>query len=42
MSKPVCLVTVGPDQGTGAAIAERFANGGDRAGMLSRSLGAEP
>ncbi len=37
MSKPVCLVTgVGPDKGTGAEIARRFANGGYRVALLAR------
>ncbi|MGI9417541.1 MAG: SDR family NAD(P)-dependent oxidoreductase [Geminicoccaceae bacterium] len=37
MSKPVCLVTgVGPDKGTGAEIARRFANGGYQVAMLAR------
>ena len=37
MSVPVCLVTgVGPDTGTGAEIARRFASGGYRVAMLAR------
>ena len=37
MSAPVCLVTgVGPDTGTGAEIARRFASGGYRVAMLAR------
>jgi len=37
MSKPVCLVTgVGPDKGTGAEIARRFAKGGYQVAMLAR------
>ena len=37
MSLPVALVTgVGPDRGTGAEIARRFANGGYRTAMLAR------
>ncbi len=37
MSKPVCLVTgVGPDGGTGAEIARRFAKGGYQVAMLAR------
>lgn len=37
MSDPVCLVTgVGPDKGTGAEIARRFAAGGYRTAMLAR------
>lgn len=37
MTKPVCLVTgVGPDKGTGAEIAGRFARGGYRVAMLAR------
>ena len=38
MAKPVCLVTgVGPEHGTGADIAKRFAEGGYRVAMLARS-----
>lgn len=38
MTDPVCLVTgVGPDTGTGAEIAKRFAAGGYRVAMLARS-----
>jgi NAD(P)-dependent dehydrogenase (short-subunit alcohol dehydrogenase family) len=38
MSKPVCLVTgVGPDTGTGAEIAKRFAAGGYQVAMLARN-----
>ena len=37
MDKPVCLVTgVGPDRGTGAEIARRFARGGYNVAMLAR------
>jgi NAD(P)-dependent dehydrogenase (short-subunit alcohol dehydrogenase family) len=37
MEKPVCLVTgVGPEFGTGAEIARRFANGGYRVAMIAR------
>ena len=37
MSKPVCLVTgVGPERGTGAETARRFAAGGYRIAMLAR------
>jgi len=37
MSKPVCVVTgVGPEGGTGAEIARRFAAGGYRLAMLAR------
>lgn len=37
MTQPVCLVTgVGPDRGTGAEIARRFARGGYRVAMLAR------
>lgn len=37
MSQPVALVTgVGPDEGTGAEIARRFAVGGYRTAMLAR------
>ena len=37
MSRPVCLVTgVGPDKGTGAEIARRFAKGGYQVAMLAR------
>ncbi|MGI9487252.1 MAG: SDR family NAD(P)-dependent oxidoreductase [Geminicoccaceae bacterium] len=37
MTKPVCLVTgVGPDKGTGAEIARRFAKGGYQVAMLAR------
>ncbi|MEZ5934874.1 MAG: SDR family NAD(P)-dependent oxidoreductase [Alphaproteobacteria bacterium] len=37
MSQPVCLVTgVGPDKGTGAEIARRFAAGGYQVAMLAR------
>ncbi len=37
MTKPVCLVTgVGPDKGTGAEIARRFAKGGYDVAMLAR------
>ncbi|MEM7042828.1 MAG: SDR family NAD(P)-dependent oxidoreductase [Pseudomonadota bacterium] len=37
MTKPVCLVTgVGPDKGTGAEIAKRFAKGGYQVAMLAR------
>jgi len=37
MTKPVCLVTgVGPDGGTGAEIAKRFAKGGYQVAMLAR------
>jgi len=37
MPDPVCLVTgVGPDKGTGAEIARRFAAGGYRTAMLAR------
>ncbi|MGI9335032.1 MAG: SDR family NAD(P)-dependent oxidoreductase [Gammaproteobacteria bacterium] len=36
--EPVCLVTgVGPDKGTGAEIARRFAKGGYRVAMLART-----
>lgn len=36
--KPVCLVTgVGPEHGTGAEIARRFAAGGYRVAMLARN-----
>jgi NAD(P)-dependent dehydrogenase (short-subunit alcohol dehydrogenase family) len=39
MGKPVCLVTgVGPEQGTGAEIASRFAAGGYQVAMLARDL----
>jgi NAD(P)-dependent dehydrogenase (short-subunit alcohol dehydrogenase family) len=35
---PVCLITgVGPDKGTGAEIARRFATGGYRVAMLARN-----
>ncbi len=38
MSKPVCLVTgVGPEGGTGAETARRFAEGGYRVAMLARN-----
>ena len=38
MSKPVCLVTgVGPEGGTGAETARRFAKGGYRVAMLARN-----
>lgn len=38
--KPVCLVTgVGPDKGTGAEIAKRFARGGYQVAMLARDAG---
>lgn len=38
MNKPVCLVTgVGPDLGTGAEIARRFAGDGYRVAMLARN-----
>ncbi len=38
MTMPVCLVTgVGPDLGTGAEIARRFANDGYRVAMLARN-----
>ena len=38
MSQPVCLVTgVGPDGGTGAEIAKRFARGGYQVAMLARN-----
>lgn len=38
MNSPVCLVTgVGPEHGTGAEIARRFAAGGYRVAMLARS-----
>ncbi|MEM7406529.1 MAG: SDR family NAD(P)-dependent oxidoreductase [Pseudomonadota bacterium] len=37
MTEPVCVVTgVGPDTGTGAEIARRFAAGGYRVAMLAR------
>jgi NAD(P)-dependent dehydrogenase (short-subunit alcohol dehydrogenase family) len=37
MGKPVCLVTgVGPEHGTGAEIASRFAAGGYQVAMLAR------
>ncbi len=37
MAKPVCLVTgVGPEHGTGAEIAQRFASGGYQVAMLAR------
>ena len=37
MAKPVCLVTgVGPEHGTGAEIARRFAIGGYQVAMLAR------
>ena len=40
MTKPVCLVTgVGPEHGTGAEIARRFAEGGYRVAMLARNAG---
>lgn len=40
MSKPVCIVTgVGPEHGTGAEIARRFAAGGYRVAMLARNAG---
>ena len=38
MTKPVCLVTgVGPEGGTGAETARRFAEGGYRVAMLARN-----
>ncbi len=38
MGKPVCLVTgVGPEGGTGAETARRFAEGGYRVAMLARN-----
>lgn len=38
MDGPVCLVTgVGPESGTGAEIARRFAGGGYRVAMLARN-----
>ena len=38
MAKPVCLVTgVGPESGTGAEFARRFAAGGYRVAMLARN-----
>jgi NAD(P)-dependent dehydrogenase (short-subunit alcohol dehydrogenase family) len=38
MSKPVCLVTgVGPEKGTGAEVAKRFAGGGYQVAMLARN-----
>ena len=38
MSKPVCVVTgVGPEHGTGAEIARRFAEGGYQVAMLARN-----
>ena len=38
VEKPVCLVTgVGPEHGTGAEIARRFATGGYRVAMLART-----
>ncbi len=37
MTRPVCLVTgVGPENGTGAEIARRFADGGYNVAMLAR------
>ncbi len=37
MTRPVCLVTgVGPEHGTGAEIAKRFAEGGYNVAMLAR------
>ena len=40
MDRPVCLVTgVGPEGGTGAEIARRFAAGGYRVAMLARNAG---
>lgn len=37
MTGPVCLITgVGPEKGTGAEIARRFANGGYRVAMIAR------
>lgn len=37
MTKPVCVVTgVGPDKGTGAEIACRFARGSYEVAMLAR------
>ena len=40
MSKPVCVVTgVGPEHGTGAEIARRFAIGGYQVAMLARNAG---
>ena len=40
MAKPVCLVTgVGPDGGTGAEIARRFAAGGYAVALLARDAG---
>ncbi len=37
MPRPVCLVTgVGPEHGTGAEIARRYASGGYRVAMLAR------
>ena len=38
MESPVCLVTgVGPENGTGAEIARRFASGGYKVAMLARN-----
>ncbi|MEM9005779.1 MAG: SDR family NAD(P)-dependent oxidoreductase [Cyanobacteria bacterium P01_F01_bin.86] len=36
MTKPLCLIT-GVGDGTGAAIARRFAQGGYRVAMMARS-----